>query len=151
MSLVRASWVPLLAYALVIGGLALQDASARRSAVRAAGRRRLRGLHRAILSYQPATVPWGSSGRFAQGGSPGVPDDYPGGQDRRGSPGRGSADHRERQEFPPPPWCSADAHRAVLAYVDQTTRHGFRRPDPEQFRGAVTMDNVDSRWLISGF
>lgn len=47
---------------------------------------------------------------------------------------------------------SADArHAVVLAYVDQTMTVGSAAPTQTNSAVRVTMDNVDGRWLISGF
>lgn len=47
---------------------------------------------------------------------------------------------------------SADRERAVvLAYVDQTITVGKETPTQANSSVRVTMDNVDGRWLISGF
>ncbi len=47
---------------------------------------------------------------------------------------------------------SADAHRAVvLAYIDQTMAVGSAAPAQTNSAMRVTMDNIDGRWLISGF
>ena len=47
---------------------------------------------------------------------------------------------------------SADTrHAVVLAYVDQTTAVGSGPPNQTNSAVRVTMDNVDRRWLISGF
>jgi Mce-associated membrane protein len=47
---------------------------------------------------------------------------------------------------------SADASRAiVLAYVNQSLTVGTAAPTQTRSSVRVTMDNVDGRWLISGF
>lgn len=47
---------------------------------------------------------------------------------------------------------SAGAHRAVvLVYVDQTMAVGSAAPTQTNSAVRVTMDNIDGRWLISGF
>jgi len=47
---------------------------------------------------------------------------------------------------------SADTRRAVvLAYVDQSITVGNQTPTETNSSVRVTMDNVDGRWLISGF
>lgn len=47
---------------------------------------------------------------------------------------------------------SADNRRAVvLAYVDQSITVGNQTPTETNSSVRVTMDNVDGRWLISGF
>lgn len=42
-------------------------------------------------------------------------------------------------------------HAVVLAYVDQTRTEGSGTPEKSTSTVRVTMDNVDGRWLISGF
>lgn len=47
---------------------------------------------------------------------------------------------------------SADNRRAVvLAYVDQSITVGDQTPTETNSSVRVTMDNIDGRWLISGF
>jgi Mce-associated membrane protein len=47
---------------------------------------------------------------------------------------------------------SADNARAVvLAYVNQSLTVGTAAPTQARSSVRVTMDNVDGRWLISGF
>lgn len=47
---------------------------------------------------------------------------------------------------------SADKRRAViLAYVNQSITFGNQTPTETNSSVRVTMDNVDGRWLISGF
>lgn len=42
-------------------------------------------------------------------------------------------------------------HALVLAYVDQTRTEGSGAPEKTTSTVRVTMDNVDGRWLVSGF
>jgi Mce-associated membrane protein len=47
---------------------------------------------------------------------------------------------------------SADAHHVVvLAYIDQIMAVGSAAPTQTNSAVRVTMDNLDGRWLISGF
>lgn len=46
---------------------------------------------------------------------------------------------------------AARRHAVVLAYVDQTRSIASGAPEKTTSTVRVTMDNVDGRWLISGF
>lgn len=46
---------------------------------------------------------------------------------------------------------AGSGHAVLLAYVDQTTTVGAAAPTQINSRVRVSMDNVDGRWLISGF
>ncbi len=155
MSLVRRIVVPLLAAALVIGGAWLyRDASARRSAVRGGedAAQAARDSIVAILSYQPATVQQSLqtaaqdrlTGKFL--------DDYTQLIKTVVVPEAVAQRITVSARVPATAVVSADAHRAVLlAYVDQTTAAGSAAPTQSNSAVRVTMDNVDGRWLISGF
>lgn len=155
MTLLRRVLLPLLAAALVVGaGWLYRDASSRGSAVRAGqdAAQAARDSIVAILSYQPGTV--GQSleaaahdrltGKFL--------DDYTQLIKTVVVPEAVGKAITASAKVPATAVVSAEAHRAVLlAYVDQTISVGPAAPTQTNSAVRVTMDNIDGRWLISGF
>lgn len=155
MTALRRVLVPLLALALVVGaGWLYWDASARRAAQHAGddAARAARDSIVAILSYQPATVQQSLeaaardrlTGRFL--------DDYTQLIKTVVVPEAVAKRIAVSATVPAAAVVSAEPDRAVLlAYVDQTTTTGSAAPTKSNSAVRVTMDNVDGRWLISGF
>lgn len=152
---VRRIVVPVLAAALVIGaGWLCWDFSSRRAAVRAGedATRAARDSIVAILSYQSATVQQSLQAAAQDRLTGKFLDDYTQLIKTVVVPEAVSQRITVSAKVPATAVVSADAHRAVLlAYVDQTTAAGSAAPTQSSSAVRVTMDNVDGRWLISGF
>jgi Mce-associated membrane protein len=130
------------------------DSGARRNAVRAGDEaaQAARDSIVAILSYQPATAQQSLeaaandrlTGRFL--------DDYAQLVKTVVVPEAVGKRITATATVPAAAVVSADAHHAVvLAYVDQTMAVGSAAPTQTNSAVRVTMDNLDGRWLISGF
>lgn len=153
--MIRRIAVSLLATALVLsGGWLLWNASERRAAVQAgeAAARAATESIAAILSYQPANARQSLetaahdrlTGQFL--------DDYSQLIKTVVVPEAVGKRITANATVPATAVVAADPHHAVLlAYVDQTLTVGSEPPAQTNSAVRVTMDNVDGRWLISGF
>jgi Mce-associated membrane protein len=152
---VRRLLVPLLALALVLGaGWLYWDASTRRAARHAGddAARTAQDSIVAILSYQPATVQQSLEAAAHDRLTGTFLDDYTQLIKTVVVPEAVGKRITVSAKVPATAVVSADPHRAVLlAYVDQTTTTGSAAPTRSNSAVRVTMDNVDGRWLISGF
>jgi Mce-associated membrane protein len=151
----RAVAGPALAVVLVVSAVLLfWNASARRGAVRAgedaAGAARDSIV--AILSYQPATVEQSLAAAAADRLTGKFLDDYTQLIKTVVVPDAVGKRITATTEVPAAAVVSAEDHHAVvLAYIDQTMAVGTAAPTRTNSAVRVTMDNVDGRWLISGF
>ena len=152
---VRAIALPLLAAALVASAAWLTwHASVRRDAVLAGAdaAQAARDSVAAILSYQPATAQQ-SLAAAAQDRLTGTfLDEYTQLIKTVVVPDAVGKRITAAAKVPAAAVVSANARHAVLlAYVDQTMTVGSAAPTQTNSAVRVTMDNVDGRWLISGF
>jgi len=151
----RAIAVPLLAVVLVISGVWLfWSASTRRGAVHAGedAAQAARDATVAILSYQPATAQQSLEAAANERLTGTFLDDYNQLIKTVVVPDAVGKRITATATVPAAAVVSADAHHAVvLAYIDQKLTVGSAAPTQTNSAVRVTMDNVDGRWLISGF
>lgn len=154
----RVTAVAILAGLLLAGAVWLYWDGSSRSAAAAAGTEAVAAAREAIpaiLSYQPATaekdLPAARdrlTGKFL--------DDYTQAITTVVVPDAKRAGITARATVPAAAVVSADRrHAVVLAYVDQTlmvgTGQDMKAPTNNKSTVRVTLDNIDGRWLISGF
>ncbi len=155
MTVLRRIIVPLLAAVLIIGAWWLyRDASDRRTSARAGedAARAARDSVAAILSYQAATVGQSLAAAAHDRLTGKFLDDYTQLIKTVVVPEAVAQRITVSAEVPAAAVVSADTRRAViLVYVDQTTAAGSAAPTRSNSAVRVTMENVDGRWLISGF
>lgn len=153
--MIRRIAVPLLAAALVISGTwLLWNGSERRGAAQAgeAAARAAKESIVAILSYQPATAPQSLQAAAKDRLTGQFLDDYTQLIKTVVVPEAVGKRITASATVPATAVVTADAHHAVLlAYVDQTLTVGSDAPAQTNSAVRVSMDNVDGRWLISGF
>lgn len=147
--------LPLLAVLLVaVGGWLFWDSSAREGAQRAGARaaEAARDAIPAIMSYQPATAEQQLTAAAQERLTAPFLDTY------RQLIVTGVAPEARQKGItasatvPAVAVVSAErGHVVLLAYVDQTTTAGTAAPARTNSRVRVRMDDVDGRWLISGF
>lgn len=151
----RAVALPLLAAAMVLSAAWLfWNASARRGAVAsgADAAQAARDSVAAIMSYQSATAQQSLAAAARDRLTGTFLDDYTQLIKTVVVPDALAKRITATAKVPAAAVVSADAHHAVvLAYVDQTMVAGSAAPTQNRSAVRVTMDNVDGRWLISGF
>jgi Mce-associated membrane protein len=155
MTLLRRIALPLLAAILVVSGVwLLRDASGRRGAVQAGedAARAASDSIVAILSYQPATVRQSLDAAARDRLTGKFLDDYTQLVKTVVVPEAVGKRITAAATVPAVAVVSAGpGHAVLLAYVDQAMTVGSAAPTQTNSAVRVTMDNVDGRWLISGF
>ena len=151
----RSIALAVLAALLVVGGAWLfWDGSARRGAAHA-GAEAAQGAREsivAILSYQPATAAQSLEAAARDRLTGTFLDDYTQLIKTVVVPEAVGKRITATATVPGVAVVSADSRHAVLlAYVNQTMAVGSAAPTQTNSAVRVTMDNVDGRWLISGF
>ena len=138
----------------VSGAWLIWNASERRAAARAGedAAQAARDSIVAIMSYQPATAQQSLAAAAADRLTGKFLDDYTQLIKTVVAPEAVGRRITASAKVPAAALVTADArHAVVLAYVDQTTAVGSAAPTRTNSAVRVTMDNVDGRWLISGF
>ena len=151
----RTTAIALLATLLVASAaLLVWNASARRHSVQAGqdAAQAARDAIVAIMSYQPATAQQSLAAAAADRLTGKFLDDYTQLIKTVVVPEAVGKRITATAQVPAAAVVTADArHAVVLAYVDQTTAVGSAAPARANSAVRVTMDNIDGRWLISGF
>ena len=151
----RAVVLTLLAVVLAAAAASLfWDSAGRRGAVRAGddAAQAARGSIVAILSYQPSTAQQSLEAAARDRLTGKFLDDYTQLIKTVVLPEAVGKRITATAEVPAAAVVSADAHSVVvLAYIDQIMAVGSAAPTRTNSAVRVTMDNLDGRWLISGF
>ena len=151
----RTTAIALLAAVLAVSGAWLMwNASERRAAAQAGedAAQAARDCIVAIMSYQPATAQQSLAAAAADRLTGKFLDDYTQLIKTVVAPEAVGKRITATAKVPAAAVVTADVrHAVVLAYVDQTTAVGSAAPTRANSAVRVTMDNVDGRWLISGF